>query len=270
MQRVVTTMEKWAGCVAMVTGAASGIGAAVSQELAKHGMKVIGCDIDLEHLNKLKETVAKDAETMAKNGLLHPIKCDLTKEAEILAMFKSIEEEFNGVDVCVNVAGVGHKASIIEGQIWQWRHMLDVNVMAYALCARESITHMLKRDVTGHVINICSMAGHRIRPNRADFTFYNMTKFAITAMTEGLKYELTEKSEKIRVSQISPGVVETQFTHKMYEGHPDDVTATDELYKKCKVLQAQDLADGVVFMLSRPDHVQIHDMWMTPQAGPHV
>ena len=97
-------------------------------------------------------------------GVFYPLKCDLRKEEQILDVFSEIKTNYGGVDVCINVAGIGHRASILSGETWQWRDMLDVNVLAYAIVSREAVKQMRMRGVDdGHVILINSNCGHEVR-----------------------------------------------------------------------------------------------------------
>uniref|UniRef100_A0A1A8BZY8 Dehydrogenase/reductase (SDR family) member 11b n=1 Tax=Nothobranchius kadleci TaxID=1051664 RepID=A0A1A8BZY8_NOTKA len=140
-----------------------------------------------------------------------------------------------------------------------WKNMLDVNVLALSICAREAYQSMKERSVDdGHIINLNSMCGHRILPN-ADIHFYTATKYAVTALTEGLRQELREAKTHIRATCISPGLVETEFAPRLYSQDP--VKAAN-IYSHYKALEAIDIANAVVYVLSAPPHVQIGDIQM--------
>ena len=213
------TMERFVNRVALVTGAASGIGASICSALVKHGMKVVGLDIDVDALTKHAQTINADS---SNQGQMFQYRCDLTKESDIVSTFQKVKEEVGGVDVCVCSAGVGHKAPILDGKPDDFRHMWDVNVMGYVLCCQEAYKHMKERGVDdGHFILINSGAGHRIRAGTEAYThfhFYCTTKHAVSAVAKGMHYELFMKKSNIRVTQISPGIVQTNFTHRMYPG----------------------------------------------------
>ncbi|XP_052688400.1 dehydrogenase/reductase SDR family member 11-like isoform X2 [Crassostrea angulata] len=247
-------MERWVGRVALVTGASVGIGAAITRALVKHGMKVVGCARNVQQIESIRD------ELKAEKGQLIPIKCDLTKEEEILAMFKQIQKDLGGVDVCINNAGLAHCAPLLSGSTADWKNMLDVNVLGLCICTREAFQQMQKNKVDdGHIILINSMSGHRVKPYAAGH-FYAATKFAVSGILEGIRNELQELNSHIRVTSVSPGVVATEFQQRMHK--------SPEIGKKIcshfKYLEAEDLADAVIYALSAPAHVQVHDILMRP------
>ncbi|XP_070826804.1 dehydrogenase/reductase SDR family member 11-like [Chaetodon trifascialis] len=250
-------MDRWRGRVALVTGASVGIGAVVAKELVRHGMKVVGCARDVEKIQKL----AAECQSAGRGGVLVPFKCDLSNEEEILSMFAAIKAQHGGVDVCINNAGLAHPESLLSGKTSGWRNMLDVNVLALCICTREAYQSMKERNVDdGHIININSMSGHRVVPAAATH-FYSSTKFAVTALTESLRQELREAKTHIRATSISPGVVETEFAHRLFVDSPDRAAAT---YTRFKPLEAIDVANTVTYVLSAPPHVQIGEVQMRP------
>ena len=120
------------------------------------------------------------------------------------------------------------------------------------------------RTDIGQLILINSGCGHRVRGGTEAYThfnFYNATKYAITAIAEGIRFELRMQKSNIRATQISPGIVETEFTHRMYPGEEADV---DQLYKTMKCLQPNDVAAAVLHVLSQPAHVEINDLLISP------
>ncbi|XP_063349840.1 dehydrogenase/reductase SDR family member 11-like [Pelmatolapia mariae] len=246
-------MERWRGRVALVTGASVGIGAAVAVELVRLGMKVVGCARDIGKIQKL----AAECQSAGHPGVLVPFKCDLTKEEEILSMFAVIKEQHKGVDVCINNAGLAHPELLLNGKTSAWKNMLDVNILALSICAREAYQSMKERNVDdGHIININSQCGHQVFPN-ADVHFYTCTKYAVTALTEGLRQELRAENTHIRATSISPGVVETEFASRLYRDNSDKAAA---VYTKYRSLEAKDLVSAVTYVLSAPPHVQIGEI----------
>ncbi|KAG7171920.1 Dehydrogenase/reductase SDR family member 11-like 1, partial [Homarus americanus] len=169
-------MERWIGRVALVTGASAGIGAAICRVLVDKGMKVVGAARDEERIQALANELAN------KPGSLTAIKCDITKDSDILSLFASIKEKFGGVDVCINNAGMSHNHSLLEGTPQEWREMLDVNVVGLCLCTREAVASMR----------------HRVSQSLRTH-FYAATKFAVRALTEGLRQELRDVKSRIRV-----------------------------------------------------------------------
>ncbi|KAM7412861.1 hypothetical protein PAMA_020312 [Pampus argenteus] len=250
-------MDRWKGRVALVTGASVGIGAAVAIELVRYGMKVMGCARDVEKIQKL----AAECQSEGYSGVLVPFKCDLNNEEEILSMFAAIKTQHKGVDVCINNAGLALPESLLGGTTNNWRNMLDVNVLALSICTREAYQSMKERNVDdGHIININSMSGHRV-VQKTDVHFYSATKFAVTALTEGLRQELREANSHIRATCISPGVVKTEFALRLYSQNPDKAAAS---FSKFKPLEAIDVANAVTYVISAPPHVQIGDIQMRP------
>ncbi|CAJ1065165.1 dehydrogenase/reductase SDR family member 11-like [Xyrichtys novacula] len=251
-------MDRWRGRVALVTGASVGIGAAIAKELVRHGMKVVGCARDVGRIQKL----AAECQSAGYSGVLLPYKCDLTKEEDILSMFSAIKSRHKGVDVCINNAGLAHPEPLLSGRTSGWKEMFDVNVLALCICTREAYQSMKERNVDdGQIIHINSMTGHRVVPS-ADVHVYCATKFAVTALLEGLRLELREANTHIRASCISPGVVETEFTQRLYRDKPE-IASTFPFFDM-KPLEAVDVANAVTFVLSAPPHVQIGEVQMRP------
>ncbi|XP_046330246.2 dehydrogenase/reductase SDR family member 11-like [Haliotis rufescens] len=249
-------MERWAGRVALVTGASAGIGAAITRSLVKSGMKVVGCARNVERIQKIAD------ELKDEPGSLKPVKCDVRQEEDILAMFQSIKSDpdLGGVDVCVNNAGLGHDTSLMEGNSSQWREMLDVNVLALCICSREAYKSQRERGVNdGHFILINSMSGHRIQLSKSNH-FYAATKHAVTAIQHGMRFEFREDKVAAKVTSISPGDVETEFLNRMLK---DDAKAK-EIYGSSTCLQPSDIVDAVIYALSSSPRAQIDDIWLRP------
>ncbi|XP_037534195.1 dehydrogenase/reductase SDR family member 11 [Nematolebias whitei] len=254
-------MDRWRGRVALVTGASAGIGAAISKELVRVGMKVVGCARNVEKIQKL----AAECRAAGYSGELVPVKCDLTSVEDIESMFSTIKAQHGGVDVCVNNAGLAHPEPLLSGKTNGWKNMLDVNVLALSICTREAYQSMKERNIDdGHIINLNSICGHTVIPS-SEIHFYTASKYAVTALTEGLRQELGEANTHIRATCISPGVVETEFAPRLFNGNPEKVSA---LYSSYKPLEAKDVADAVVYVLSAPPHVQIGDIQMRPVEQP--
>lgn len=134
-------------------------------------------------------------------------------------------------------------------------------MLALSICTREAYQSMKERNVDdGHIININSMCGHRVPPQSV-IHFYSATKYAVTALTEGLRQELLEAQTHIRATCISPGLVETQFAFKLYDKDPREAAAT---YEHIKCLRPEDVAEAVIYVLSTPPHVQVGDIQMRP------
>ncbi|XP_051813924.1 LOW QUALITY PROTEIN: dehydrogenase/reductase SDR family member 11-like [Acanthochromis polyacanthus] len=249
-------MDRWKGRVALVTGASVGIGAAVAKELVRCGMKVVGCARNVDQIKEL----AAECKKAGYPGVLVPIKCDLTKEDDILAMFATIKAQHKGVDVLVNNAGLANNDPLLSGKTSGWKNMLDVNVIGLSICTREAYQSMKERNVDdGHIINLNSVAGHMVAPISGAH-FYAGTKHAVTALTEGLRQELREAKSHIRATSISPGFVETEFADRFIK----DKNLAKQILSQQKNLIAGDIAEAVLYVLGAPPHVQIGELLIRP------
>ncbi|KAM4701669.1 dehydrogenase/reductase SDR family member 11 isoform 1-T1 [Discoglossus pictus] len=250
-------MERWKGRVALVTGASVGIGAAVARALVQHGMKVVGCARSVDKIEKL----AAECQSAGYSGTLIPYKCDLSNEEEILSMFSAIKTLHQGVDVCINNAGLARPEPLLTGKTDGWRTMIDVNVLAVSICTREAYQSMKERSIDdGHIININSVLGH-IYQCASQGHFYSATKHAVTALTEGVRQELREEKSHIRVTSISPGLVETEFAYRLFDNDP---SIAEKLYSSIRCLEGVDIANAVMYALGTPAHVQVHEVIVRP------
>ncbi len=238
--------------VAAITGASSGIGRAIATRLAADGYDLALCARRQQRLTELAEKLSQQhgAAVLTKN-------VDLRDEPQILQWFSAIATRFNRLDVLVNNAGLGYQESLTSGSTAKWRETLEVNVIALSICTREAIQLMrhLGND-QGHVVHISSMSGHRV-PGSG---MYSASKFAVRALTEGLRQELRANQSAIRISSISPGFVETEFAEK-YSG---SIEQAQQVYSQFQVLQPKDIANAIAYVLSQPDYVQVHDILIRP------
>ena len=239
--------------VAIVTGASSGIGAATTRVLAREGMRVAACARRLDRLERLRDELGEDR--------VRPVQVDLRDEAQILGLFETVRRKWGGLDVLVNNAGLGRFAPLVDGDTAKWKEMLDVNVLGLCMCTREAVRDMRARDAAGHVVHIGSMGGHRVPTGGG---VYSATKFAVRALTEGLRQELRALGSPIRVTSISPGFVETEFAFN-FTGSEEAATKT---YSQFEVLKSEDVASAVLYAISRPPHMQVHDLLVRPTDQP--
>jgi 17beta-estradiol 17-dehydrogenase / 3beta-hydroxysteroid 3-dehydrogenase len=240
---------------ALVTGATSGIGRAIALKLAASGMHVVGCGRRSDRLEALR------LEIEATGGRFLPIVCDLRDPESIADMFTGLRASLGGVDILVNSAGLGFHSPLLSGETETWREMLDVNVLALCICTREAVADMRRRGDNGYVIHISSMSGHRVPGGSG---VYSATKFAVRSLTEGLRMELHDSGSGIRVSAVSPGFVETEFAEVYHQSQKK----AQETYSRYRVLDAEDVAEQVFFLLGTPPHVQVHDVLMRPHSQP--
>ena len=250
-------LSRWAGKVALITGASSGIGLATARRLGEAGMKLALAARRADPLDSLKnELAAAGTETIV-------VPTDLRRDESILAMFDAVREVWGGVDVLINNAGLGRNDTIAEGKTEDWREVLDVNVLALTVCIREALVDMAGK-ADAQIVNISPIAAHRIPPGR-NATFYGASKHAVRGITDGLRDELVQKGSPVKIGMISPGLVETGFHEAFYR----DGQKGREAYTNFKALEPVDIADAVIYMLSTPPHVQINDIILRPLAQPH-
>ncbi len=236
--------------VAMVTGASSGIGLAIAQHLSKAGYDLALCARRHDRLT----AAAKDLETSGSEVLVQTV--DLRDEAQILSFFSAVHERFGRLDVLINNAGLGHKEPLMTGKTDAWREMLEVNVLALCICTREAVQRMQGAN-SGHIVHISSMSGHRVP---AIAGIYSATKFAVRSLSETLRRELRTAQSNIRISSVSPGIVETEFAQKYHQS----AEKAQETYGQFPVLQAEDIAKAVVYALQQPEHVEVNDILIRP------
>ena len=236
--------------VAMVTGASSGIGLAIARRLASDGY-------DLAICARRKDKLSEAADMLRRQDInLLSQTVDLRDEAQILAFFAAVKDEWGQLDVLVNNAGLGHKESLMSGQTEAWREMLEVNVLALCICTREAISLMQPAN-SGHVLHVSSMSGHRVP---AITGVYSASKFAVRSLAETLRRELREANSNIRISSVSPGIVETEFAEKYHQS----AKQAEQTYSQFPVLQAVDIANAVSYALSQPEHVEVNDILVRP------
>ncbi|XP_054153089.1 dehydrogenase/reductase SDR family member 11-like [Oppia nitens] len=249
-------MDRWIGRVALVTGSSVGIGKAISKALVECGLKVVGCARNIDQLKQLES----DLNANKTKGSFKAIKCDLRQESEIKSMFDEIRSTFGRIDICINNAGLAKDAPIIDGNTEFWREMLDVNVTALSICTREAISLMRDNDINdGHIIHLSSLSGHRLVPSSATH-FYGATKYAVRALAEGLRQELRAIKSGIRVTLISPGVVETEFSVRLQNIKEKNI----DPYANNPHVKAEDISQIVVNVLQMPPHVEINDVLIRP------
>ena len=254
-------LERWKGRVALVTGASSGIGAAlVAFLVTKVGMKVAGCARRTENLRILGLGLPEELQSS-----FFAVKCDVTDERDILQMFSDIKAKWEGVDLMVNNAGTSYpsRENLISGETKLWKQVFDVNVLATLICNREAIASMRERCVDdGQIVNINSTSGHRI-PARFGGGVYCASKMALTCLTESLRQELRRQEPRgshIRVCQISPGIVRTPFAEQSLGG----ADKAEELYSSLESLEVEDLMLAVKYVLSCPRRVDVNDIIVRP------
>ncbi|WP_027137951.1 SDR family NAD(P)-dependent oxidoreductase [Gaetbulibacter saemankumensis] len=235
---------------ALITGATSGIGHATAYEFAKHGINLVLCGRRLERLNALKSALKSQTE-------VHILNFDVRNKQDTFNAISSLPETFKNINILINNAGNAHGLDPIqEGNIDDWDAMIDINVKGLLYVSKAIIPQMTARQ-SGHIINIGSSAGKEVYPKG---NVYCASKHAVLAITEGMRTDLNPFG--IKVSAINPGLVETEFSKVRFKG---DLKA-DAVYKGFKALQAEDIAEIIYFVISRPNHVNIADLLVFPTA----
>jgi 17beta-estradiol 17-dehydrogenase / 3beta-hydroxysteroid 3-dehydrogenase len=239
-----------AGRSVVVTGASSGIGAATVRALAAAGARLTISARRRDRLDALARELGPSGAQVAV------VVADMRVEADVVGLVAAAAHRFGGVDALVNNAGLGRRAPVSSAPIEAWREMLEVNVLGLLVATREAIRDMERRGVAGHVVNVSSMAGHRV-PG-ADSAVYAGTKFAVRGITEGLRQELRARKSPIRVSCVSPGYVDTEFA-AVFAG-PGGTPTTPGI----RTLDADDVARAILWTLTQPPHVEVHDVLVRP------
>ncbi|XP_011697952.1 PREDICTED: dehydrogenase/reductase SDR family member 11-like [Wasmannia auropunctata] len=243
-------MIRWRGKTAVVTGAGSGIGEAITRALLRNGVNVAALDVRKERLAKLDvECKQEGSRTL---GTLHTICCDINREDEIDAAFSQVET-LGGVDIMVNNAGIGDFSQVIESDKKTFERMLDTNVFAVSVCTNKAVRLMRKQNVEGYIFNIISVAGHYLIPSVGPMNVYPASKHAALALTQTVRLEIAEIKAPIRVTSISPGTVKTNILE-----HSDTMR---DFFEKVLTLQPSDIADAALG--TRPE-VQITQLTIQP------
>lgn len=235
---------------ALITGATSGIGKATAHEFAKHGIRLILCGRRQGRLDTIKQALSKQTDVITLNF-------DVRDKAEVFNAIESLPNAFKQIDILINNAGNAHGLdSIQDGNLDDWDAMMDINVKGLLYVSKAVISQMTERNA-GHIINIGSSAGKEVYPKG---NVYCASKHAVIAITDGMRIDLNPFN--IKVTAINPGLVETEFSQVRFKG---DAIA-DNVYEGYKALQPEDIAEIIVFAITRPSHVNIADLLVFPTA----
>src|ERR671917_1594958 len=247
-------MTKLDGKVAIVTGASSGIGEATAEALAAEGAAVV---VAARREDRLTDLVGR---IEANGGRVLAAVCDVTDEGQAHGLIRKAQEEFGSVDILVNNAGVMLLSKVGKGLSDEWRRMFDVNVMGL-LYATDAAIEVMKRQGGGHLVNVSSVAGRKVTRDASGV--YAGTKFAVGAISEGLRQELLE--DDIRVTIVEPGAVATELTD-----HITDEDARESLGGILKIerLQAEDIANTIVYAVTQPERVSVNEILIRPTQQP--
>lgn len=237
--------------IALITGATSGIGEATARLLASNNFDLILCGRREERLQKLSAELAALTR-------IHILAFDVRDQKETLTQLTSLPDDWKDIDVLVNNAGNAHGLdSIQNGSVEDWDAMLDINVKGLLYVTKAVLPVMVQRN-KGHIINIGSIAGKEVYANG---NVYCASKSAVDALTKGMRIDLN--AHGIKVTGIHPGMVETEFSLVRFKG---DAERAASVYKGLEALRGEDIADLILFAITRPAHVVIADLVVLPTA----
>ncbi|WP_411846580.1 SDR family NAD(P)-dependent oxidoreductase [Roseibacillus persicicus] len=235
-------MSKLSGKRIAVTGASSGIGAAITQALVAEGAEVFGM---CRKIGKIPTGAT-------------PISCDLRNPDRIGHAFEIIEQAAGGLDAIVNNAGLAWLERVSDGDPARFAEMWQVNVHGLVVATQEALK--LFPASGGRIVNISSMSGHRVPPTGG---FYSPTKFAVRAITESLRCEFAGDGSPHQVAMVSPGYVDTPILDTYFEGRSEKLA---DMRDTMPMLQPEDIAQAALTILSAPDHVNIGDIQLRSSA----
>lgn len=237
--------------IALITGATSGIGEATARLLAVNQFKLILCGRRKDRLKKLADELKLQTEVIT-------LSFEVRNQKAVASSIDSLPAEWKEIDVLINNAGNAHGLDPIQtGSVDDWDAMMDINVKGLLYVTKAVLPVMVKRN-SGHIINLGSIAGKEIYANG---NVYCASKFAVDALTKGMRIDLNAHS--IKVTAIHPGLVETEFSLVRFKG---DEQRAASVYKGFDPLKGRDIADLILFALTRPPHVVVADLVVLPTA----
>jgi NADP-dependent 3-hydroxy acid dehydrogenase YdfG len=239
--------------IALITGATSGIGKATSMKLAQLNYNLIITGRRKDLLDGLK----KELGIKYKCDVIS-LNFDVRSKDAVDEAIDNLPEAWKDIDVLINNAGLAAGLNPIQsGEVNDWEQMIDTNIKGLLYMSRKIAPLMIKNKV-GHIINISSIAGKEVYENG---NVYCATKHAVDALTKGMRIDLVKHN--IKVTSISPGMADTEFSLVRFKG---DKQKADKVYEGFTPLFAEDIADAIVFAVTRPPHVNINDMLIMPTA----
>ncbi|MGK7950849.1 MAG: SDR family oxidoreductase [Xenococcaceae cyanobacterium] len=233
--------------VVIITGASSGLGEATARRLAKNGAKLMLAARREDRLQELVSEIEKDGGT-AKYHVT-----DVSDRTQVEALAKATYQAYERIDVLVNNAGLMPLSPLDETKVDEWEKMIDVNIkgVLYGIAA---VLPVMRAQKSGHIINISSVAGHKVFPGGA---IYCATKFAVKAISEGVRLE---SNGEIRSTNISPGVVDTELTNTI--SHDETAKNVEQLYSVA--IDADAIARAITYAIEQPGDVDINEMIIRP------
>ncbi len=239
--------------IVLITGVTSGIGLATARLLASKGYRLI---LAARRAVTLKKIVAELSEVYHNEN--HPLILDVRDRTAVRKAIFELPEEWSEIEILINNAGLAAGLDPVhEANCNDWDQMMDTNVTGILHLVRLVTPGMVDRK-RGHIINISSIAGKQVYPNAS---VYCASKHAVEALTQGMRMDLLPYG--IKVSSVAPGAVKTEFSLVRFKG---DQERADKVYQGFEPLQGEDVADAILYILTRPDHVNIQDILITPSA----
>jgi 3-hydroxy acid dehydrogenase/malonic semialdehyde reductase len=244
-------MESLTGKLTCITGASSGIGKACAIEFAKHKSNLLLMARRKDRVDALAQQLTREHHIRTFTQQL-----DVRNNDDVEKTFSSLPPEWKKIDILINNAGLSRGLDkLYEGKIQDWEEMIDTNVKGLLYVTRSVLPAMVERN-NGHIINIGSIAGHQTYPMG---NVYCASKFAVTGLSRGLKMDLLGTA--VRVTSVDPGLVETEFSQVRFHGDTERAT---KAYTGMTPLRPEDVAEIVVFCATRPAHVNIGELLVTP------
>jgi NADP-dependent 3-hydroxy acid dehydrogenase YdfG len=235
----------------LITGASSGIGAACARQVASAGARVI---LSARRKEKLQALADELEESYQTKTLLLPL--DIQKPAAVSDSVEGLPAPWKTIDVLINNAGLSRGLDPQQSGVLQdWEEMIDTNIKGLLYMTRAVVPGMIERQA-GHVVNVGSIAARYTYPGGS---VYCATKSAVKVLSEGLKIDLLGTS--IRVTNIEPGLVETEFSNVRFRG---DTQRAEGVYRGMTALTPDDIADSILFAITRPKHVNISELYVIP------
>ena len=244
-----TTGTNIAGKVVVITGASSGLGEATARYLAERGATIVLGARRAERLQALVDEITRTGGTASF------VATDVTNPAQVQALVDTAVEKYGRVDVILNNAGVMPHSPLERRKIDDWNRAIDINIKGVLYGIAATLPHM-QRQKAGHIINVSSVAGHKVGKNNA---VYAATKTAVRVITEGLRQEV--KPWNLRTTIISPGAVATELPNSITEA--DVAKGVGEFYDEYAI-SPESFARAVAFAIGQPDDVDINEILFRP------
>ncbi len=236
--------------IILITGSTSGIGEATALALAD--------DYDLILCGRRNVKLEKIKAELSTKSKIKTLCFDISDKKQVENAYNSLSDEWKKIDILINNAGNAHGLDFIQdGDIKDWDNMIDINVKGLLYLSKCVLRDMVKAN-KGHIINLGSIAGTEVYPKG---NVYCASKFAVDAITKGMRLDLN--NHNIKVSQVSPGLVNTEFSKVRFKG---DIDKAENIYKGLQPLYAEDVARVIKFILDSPDNVNISEVSILPKS----